>query len=314
MTIRNKRKDVIVELRHKFNSIDLPDDSAVYRYVIAANIRRRHLSAEDKRMIIADLLKLQPETSDRAIAKSVKVDNKTVAAVRSDMERREEIPHVETRTDSKGRKQPTTRKSDDPELAALRERAAQHGLRIRKRGAGWVTIDADGKSTGSSESLDVLNVTFDATEGKIAWQMYTHCGMRIEGANNSKVWLAAHPGATVDDFERALPPAPNGCDLNDDEAPQPKPLFDYDPKNDPENNSAIDRPEDIWRRGLMFRASESAAMATYKYWEKEYGNWHKFDVPDEALSLAMEAAKAWAELVNVLKAQRTVADLRKAAA
>ncbi len=37
-------------------------------------------------------------------------------------------------------------------------------------------------------------------------------------------------------------------------------------------------------------------------------------VPDEALSLAMEAAKAWAELVNVLKAQRTVADLRKAAA
>src|SRR5262249_40068638 len=40
-------------------------------------------------------------------AKQAKVDHKTVAAVRREGEARGEIPHVETRTDSKGRKQPT---------------------------------------------------------------------------------------------------------------------------------------------------------------------------------------------------------------
>jgi hypothetical protein len=72
-------------------------------------VHRRHLTAEDKRKIIADLLKLKPESSDRTIAKTVNVDNKTVAKVRTEMERREEIPHVETRTDSKGRKQPSSK-------------------------------------------------------------------------------------------------------------------------------------------------------------------------------------------------------------
>src|SRR5215472_12870217 len=43
--------------------------------------------------------------SDRQIARAVKVDNKTVSAVRKRAEAREEIPHVSKRTDSKGRSQ-----------------------------------------------------------------------------------------------------------------------------------------------------------------------------------------------------------------
>jgi hypothetical protein len=38
-----------------------------------------------------------------------KVDGKTVATVRAEQEGRAEIPHVETRTDTKGRKQPAKR-------------------------------------------------------------------------------------------------------------------------------------------------------------------------------------------------------------
>ena len=75
-----------------------------YAYVVSANIVRRHLTAEDKRDLIAKLLKASPKKSDRSIAKTVEVDNKTVAAVRS----REEIPHVDKRTDTKGRQQPAT--------------------------------------------------------------------------------------------------------------------------------------------------------------------------------------------------------------
>jgi hypothetical protein len=57
-----------------------------------------------------------------------KTDHKTVASVRAKKERRGEIPHVEVRTDSQGRKQPAKRTpvvvpvSRDPEVAAEEER------------------------------------------------------------------------------------------------------------------------------------------------------------------------------------------------
>src|SRR5215831_4796917 len=45
---------------------DIKDPTA---YVISANIRRRHLTAEQKRDLIAKLIKAAPEKSDRAIGK-----------------------------------------------------------------------------------------------------------------------------------------------------------------------------------------------------------------------------------------------------
>jgi hypothetical protein len=75
-------------------------------YVVSANIHRRHLTAEKKREIVAELLKANPQRSNNATAKIAKVDDKTVGAVRANLERRSEIPNVETRTDSKGRQQP----------------------------------------------------------------------------------------------------------------------------------------------------------------------------------------------------------------
>ena len=73
--------------------------------VCSLNIHRRHLTAEQKRELIGKLLKEQPTTSDRAISKLTKVSDKTVGAVRRELEGRAEIPHVETRTDTKGRRQ-----------------------------------------------------------------------------------------------------------------------------------------------------------------------------------------------------------------
>jgi hypothetical protein len=81
-------------------------------HVISANIHRRHLTSDQKRELIAKLLKLDPEKSDRAIAATVKVDNKTVAKERREMESREDIPHVARRTDTKGRNQPARKNKD----------------------------------------------------------------------------------------------------------------------------------------------------------------------------------------------------------
>src|SRR5215471_17671304 len=77
----------------------------------SANIHRRHLTAEQKREIIAELLKANPQRSNNATAKIAKVDDKTVGAVRADLERRSEIPNVSTRTDTRGRKQPAQKKT-----------------------------------------------------------------------------------------------------------------------------------------------------------------------------------------------------------
>jgi hypothetical protein len=82
------------------------NDDRVRAYVISKNIHRRHLTQDQKRDLIAKLVKAQPEKSDRQIAKIAKVDHKTVGAARVELEGRGEIPHVESRTDTKGRQQP----------------------------------------------------------------------------------------------------------------------------------------------------------------------------------------------------------------
>jgi hypothetical protein len=87
-------------LRYYTGDKDEPDDVAYVdpvAYVMSINVKRRHLTAEQKREAIAKLLKLAPERSDRQIAKDVGVDNKTVGATRKKLESTEEIPHSDKR-------------------------------------------------------------------------------------------------------------------------------------------------------------------------------------------------------------------------
>jgi hypothetical protein len=86
-----------------------PSSVDPWAYVVSANIHRRHQSAEGKHDTMTKLLKAKPEASDRAIAKQIKVDHKTVGKARAELEGRGEIPHVEKRTDTKGRKQPSSK-------------------------------------------------------------------------------------------------------------------------------------------------------------------------------------------------------------
>jgi hypothetical protein len=57
-----------------------------YAYVVSANLCRRHLTGEQKRDLIAALLKATPEKSNRQIADTVKASHHTVEAVRTKME------------------------------------------------------------------------------------------------------------------------------------------------------------------------------------------------------------------------------------
>jgi hypothetical protein len=75
------------------------------------NLWRRHLKPEEKRDLIARWIKTNPEKSNNAIAKETKIaTDKTVAAVRAELEATSEIPKLEKTVgaDGKTRARPTT--------------------------------------------------------------------------------------------------------------------------------------------------------------------------------------------------------------
>jgi ParB-like chromosome segregation protein Spo0J len=96
-----------------FSDVTLIDDPATF--VISRNIHRRHLTAEQKRELIAKLIKAQPENSDRQIAVTAKASPTTVGTVRAKMEAAGDVSKLDTRTDKRGRKQPSTKVKVKPE-------------------------------------------------------------------------------------------------------------------------------------------------------------------------------------------------------
>ena len=75
-----------------------------YALVLSYNIHRRHLTGEQKRELIAKLLKAKPEASNVAVAKQVRAGDKTVASVRRELEANSEIPNKPARVEASGRK------------------------------------------------------------------------------------------------------------------------------------------------------------------------------------------------------------------
>jgi hypothetical protein len=82
------------------------NDDRVRAYVISKNIRRRHLTGEQRRDAIAALLKAEPEKSNRQIAKTAGVSHPHVAKIRSEMEAAGDVETITTSVDTKGSKQP----------------------------------------------------------------------------------------------------------------------------------------------------------------------------------------------------------------
>ena len=98
-----------------------------WAYVTSANLHRRHLTAEHRRELIVKLIGAMPEKSNRQIAKLVNASPTTVGTKRAEMEATGDVSKLDTRTDSKGRKQParkTTTKPPPVSEEVLQQRAA----------------------------------------------------------------------------------------------------------------------------------------------------------------------------------------------
>ena len=90
--------------RRFFEVIDLEGRDPL-TFVLSMNVHRRHVTLEQRRDLIAKLLKARPELSDRAIGSMTKADHKTVAPIRADLEQGGEIPHHQSRLGKDGVKQ-----------------------------------------------------------------------------------------------------------------------------------------------------------------------------------------------------------------
>jgi hypothetical protein len=82
----------------------LPKGVEPWDYVVSENIQRRHLTQEQKREVIAGLLKADPTKSNRVVADTAKVSHHTVGEVRSELETTGQIAQLETTTGQDGKK------------------------------------------------------------------------------------------------------------------------------------------------------------------------------------------------------------------
>jgi hypothetical protein len=141
-----------------------------YDYVLSANLHRRHLTGEQKRELIAKVLKAKPEASNRKIAKQTKADDKTVAKVRRDLESGAEIPHVEKTEGSDGKKYKAKKKTPRPTPAEIeRDRKECVALYQKMIEAEKEAARATGSAEVSIEQRQAENAALDRADGNPIW-------------------------------------------------------------------------------------------------------------------------------------------------
>src|SRR5690606_19296229 len=93
----------------RFSSLEEKEE-----HIVTLNVRRRHLTNEQKRKWAEWFLRRHPEWSNRRIAAEVGIDDKTVGAVRDRLESGAEIPHQTERVGKDGVAQPAAKPKPAP--------------------------------------------------------------------------------------------------------------------------------------------------------------------------------------------------------
>jgi ParB-like chromosome segregation protein Spo0J len=107
-------------VKPKFTELVESSDAAAQRYVISANIHRRHLSPDQRRDLLAKLIKIDPNKSNRQIADQANVSHHTVGAVREELEATGQIAQLQTTTGADGKTR--KRKGGKPNSGAKGEK------------------------------------------------------------------------------------------------------------------------------------------------------------------------------------------------
>jgi hypothetical protein len=115
---RTKRWDIVLPEDISdlgFNTVRLSAIDDPYDYVLSLNLHRRHLTLEQRRDLVAKVLKAKPELSNRQIAAMTAFSHPFVGKVRNELERTGDVETVSTSIDTRGRRQPRSREPVEPE-------------------------------------------------------------------------------------------------------------------------------------------------------------------------------------------------------
>ena len=105
------RKAIADELGYECPEIVQPGLTEAEKRTLARtlNLARRHLSSEQKRLLIADQLRETPDRSNRWIGKQLGVSHPTVASVRAELEATGKVFQFERTIGEDGKERPATR-------------------------------------------------------------------------------------------------------------------------------------------------------------------------------------------------------------
>jgi hypothetical protein len=283
-----------------------------YGYVISANIYRRHLTAEQKRELIDKLLKADPTKSDRAIAKVVKASDKTVGKRRRKLEGRADIPHVKSRTDTKGRAQPAKKK-----IAKVEPKPTPAIAPTATTTKSWKVevIAKDGKRYGNSVRLATqdeadafrANASFDLMREKgiiVTATEVIPCGDAPSGAFMKRGRNGHFTGRLS--FMHGTCGTLEWEEITAAAKVEPKPKVQRKPTarvNDGTDDAdEANGPQQFWERSLSAHASDAIALEAF--WTRQHGAaWRDFPVSRDLATLAREAADAWNSLSEQLDAR-----------
>lgn len=81
---------------------------------LSLNLHRRHLTREQKRALVAESIKADPQLSDREHGRRTGVSHPTVANIREELETSGDVESFTTREDSSGRSQPASKPPKPP--------------------------------------------------------------------------------------------------------------------------------------------------------------------------------------------------------
>jgi hypothetical protein len=143
------------------DSVDIVTGVDPAAYILSRNVKRRHLTSEQKRQALSAYLKADPQASDRKVAKDLGVDHKTAGKVRDELESRGEIPRTENRTHTTGRQQsaskpaPKPKPSKDPPNARERNLTPPeiHALRLGQLTFRLESLGKDAREFGNGFDL-----------------------------------------------------------------------------------------------------------------------------------------------------------------
>lgn len=157
-------------------------DDEKEEHVVTLNVRRRHLTSEQKRKWVAWFLARHPERADRWIGADVGVDKNTVESVRTELESTGEIPQLNYRvgSDGKTRQLPQPKPTPAPTIFSTSRQAPRAQAALTDMGSAAPTKQLDLKAAERSArdlAKDAAREAADPSPIRTAEVTIEHCSL-----------------------------------------------------------------------------------------------------------------------------------------